>query len=193
MDVNHNSRFLVGLKEIVEKNVPGDFFDIGCWKGTLSFYAALFFKENDVTDRKIYLFDTFEGHPENQKEEIDKQWGFDSKLDYFKNTSIDDIVATFEKLKFNNYQIVKGDIFETLPKTNTKIAFATTDLNHYVPTKFALEYLCEKLSDQGMIFEDDYGNIQGINLAIDELINEGKIKRVKDNFLTHGIRNTTRL
>lgn len=188
LDCKHNSRFLSGLKEVVEKNVEGDFFDIGCWKGTSSFYAALFFKKNQITNRKIYLFDTFSGHPESQKQEIDKKWGFDSKLGYFINPSIDEIRNTFKQLDFDNYEIVVGDIFETLSSIKTKIGFATTDLNHYLPTKFALEYLSENLEDNGMIFEDDYSNIEGISLAVDELIKENKLKRVRDNFLTkHGI------
>lgn len=167
LSVEHNSRFIFGLEKVINENVKGDFFDIGCWRGTKSFLAADYFLKNNITDRSIYLFDTFEGHV--GVSDKDQEWGFIHKLDEFKVVSTDDIKHTFELLGFSNYHIIKGDIRETLPKhLNVKVAFCVTDLNLYEPTKYTLDFLKNSMVNGSLLHEDDYNNITGITQCFDE-------------------------
>lgn len=46
---------------IIEKNIPGDFVECGVWKGGNLMMVAMTLKLLNVTNRKIYLYDTFEG------------------------------------------------------------------------------------------------------------------------------------
>lgn len=165
LSVEHNSEFIKGLEYVCSNNVPGDFFDIGCWTGTISLFAATFFKLNNI-DKKIYLFDTFEGHLPSQRTDRDSTWGSD--LQPFYNVNVEEIIKAFEIIGYSNYEIVKGDIFNTLPDYKThSISFASLDLNYYTPTRFALEFLYNT-NFKGVIFEDDYENIKGITDAFNE-------------------------
>ena len=70
---------------------------------------------------------------------------------------------------FSNYEIVKGDIEETLKDyENLNICFSCVDLNFYRSTKAALTFLEKTLSKGGLIFEDDYEHIDGVTLAYNE-------------------------
>ena len=182
LSVDHNAEFIKGLEYVCNNDVPGDFFDIGCWTGTVSLFAATFFKLNNI-NKKIYLFDTFEGHLPKQRTEKDSTWGSD--LQPFYNVNIEEINKAFEIVGYNNYEIVKGDIFNTLPGYKThSISFASLDLNYYTPTKFALEFLHSN-NFKGVIFEDDYENIEGITDAFNENINIKKnavLKSVRGGF-----------
>lgn len=171
LSLDHNLEFLSGLRYVCDSNIEGDFYDIGCWTGSVSFCAASFLKKIGI-NKRIYLFDTFTGHPESQTNEINNKWRFD--LNYFKNVNISKIEKSFENIGFDNYEIVKGNIEETLPKIKAKPCFVSLDMNHYEPTKFCLDYL-DKIEFGGLIFEDDYNHIEGVTLAFDE----SKAKRVE--------------
>jgi hypothetical protein len=169
LSYSHNSKFLPGLESVVKTGVSGCFFDIGCWRGTKSLIAAQYLKKNNISNMKIYLLDTFDGH--KNKSEIDSSWGFDNKLDVYKQTNIQDIEYKFNYLDFHNYEIIKGDIAETLPKLDgVKIAFATTDLNWYLPTKIAVTHLKKNLQEGGLFHEDDFNNITGITECINSFL-----------------------
>lgn len=49
---------------VVGNNIPGDFVECGVWKGGSCMMMALVLKRLNVNDRKIYLYDTFEGMSE---------------------------------------------------------------------------------------------------------------------------------
>ena len=100
LSVEHNAEFIKGLEYACSNNVPGDFFDIGAWTGTVSYFAAIFFKLNNI-NKKIYLFDTFEGHPRVHYTDKDSSWSFNT--DEFKNVNIDNIVNSFVSTSIFHY------------------------------------------------------------------------------------------
>lgn len=163
LSLQHNSEFLKGLKTVI--NQKGCIYDVGCWTGTISFICAKFLMENNI-DKKIYLFDTFTGHPEDKRTDIDDEWKY--PLGEFKNVDIESIKNTFNQMNFNNYEIVQGDVCETLKEIKEKPAFISLDLNYYASTKGALEILNKNHYKHTIIWEDDYDNIQGINKAYNE-------------------------
>ena len=75
------------FKNIVNNNISGDFVECGVWKGgNLILFQKLIEKYN-LTNRKIYGFDTFEGMPEPTNADVD----------FKENKAID----KFEKRKIN--------------------------------------------------------------------------------------------
>src|SRR2546426_698250 len=48
---------------VVRDNIPGAFAECGVWRGGASFLMADLLREFGVTDRKVWLFDSFEGIP----------------------------------------------------------------------------------------------------------------------------------
>ena len=49
------------------------------------------------------------------------------------------------------------------------------DTDYYESTKFALEKLYDKVSKNGIIYIDDYGNWKGAKQAVDEFFKRKKI------------------
>ncbi|MEO8116330.1 MAG: TylF/MycF/NovP-related O-methyltransferase, partial [Bacteroidota bacterium] len=46
---------------ILQNNITGDFVECGVWKGGSSMMIALTLLQKNINDRKIFLYDTFEG------------------------------------------------------------------------------------------------------------------------------------
>ncbi len=55
------------LNYVLDNNIPGDLVECGVWKGGSSRLMALLLKERNVTNRKLHLYDTFEGMSEPGK------------------------------------------------------------------------------------------------------------------------------
>ena len=104
--------------------------------------------------RSFFLFDTFEGIPETNLTDAEIQAGFAGRL---ADTSLDEVRSRLgswnQRLRF-----VAGDIFKTLPETETgPLAFVHIDLNAAAPTEVALQYAWERLVPSGVVLFDDYG------------------------------------
>ena len=83
------------------------------------------------------------------------------------------------KKKFENYELIKGNIFKTLPKylnlnRDNKIALLHLDMDIYSSTKFALNKLYKKMSPNGIILIDDYSTVEGATKAVDEFLKKNK-------------------
>ena len=50
-------------------HVPGDFVECGVWKGGSAMMMALALQHFGISDRKIYLYDTYEGMTEPTAED----------------------------------------------------------------------------------------------------------------------------
>lgn len=67
---------------IIDANIPGDFVECGVWRGGNTMLIASILKSRGVTNRKIFLYDTFEGmseptdldHKINQTKTAVKRW-----------------------------------------------------------------------------------------------------------------------
>src|SRR5258706_575632 len=46
---------------IINNKIPGSFVECGVWRGGSSMLIAKMLSNRNIEDRKIYLFDTFEG------------------------------------------------------------------------------------------------------------------------------------
>src|SRR5919108_423410 len=51
------------IQHVLCHNVPGNFVECGVWRGGSSFLMAELLRQAGVTDRKVWLFDSFEGLP----------------------------------------------------------------------------------------------------------------------------------
>jgi SAM-dependent methyltransferase len=165
LSVEHNSRMLIELENVLEKNIEGEIADIGCWQGTISFLIAQILKKRNI-EKTIYLFDTFDGHILSQIKDVDKNWSFINNLPYFKTKNIvDSIKNKFEQIGYTNYKIVQGDVLKTFELDYPQFCFASLDLNFYEPTMSAIKFMEKHISPGGIIIEDDYENIDGITQA----------------------------
>src|SRR5712692_8549244 len=51
------------IEKVITENIPGDFIECGVWRGGASIFARAVFKAYGVTDRKVWLADSFQGMP----------------------------------------------------------------------------------------------------------------------------------
>lgn len=155
-------------------NKPGDILEFGVYKGCSIIRLLSFrhFLENSFS-RKIYGFDTFDKFPKNVKSSIDYDF-----INKFENEGgdpicINELNTVLKRKNFNNYTLIKGDIFNTLPlflkkNPHLRISLLHIDVDVYEPTMFILELLWEKIIKGGILMLDDYGTVSGETNAIDD-------------------------
>lgn len=177
------------VKYIAANNIEGDFVECGVWKGGSMMTVALTLKNLGITDKKLYLYDTYTGLP--TPNEFDKNVDGISANTMMKEAT--DFVgengvwcaSALDEVKQNlnltgypiqNLVFVKGDVLETIPKTTPeKIALLRLDTDWYESTKHEMECLFPKLTTNGVLIIDDYGYWQGAKKAIDEYIQQNNI------------------
>ena len=163
--------------------------ECGVWKGGSTMAMALKLNRLGVEDRKIYLYDTFEGMSQPSKEDKtfygdDATYKFEQKR--ISQDSSDWCNASLEEVKKNcfstNYPqdkffFIKGKVEDTIPKyLPSKIALLRLDTDWYESTKHELEYLFPLLEPGGVLIIDDYGHWQGARKAVDEYIQNNRLK-----------------
>jgi hypothetical protein len=106
------------------------------------------------SDRRLFLFDTYEGIPDDRLTEAERAAAFGGRLADTSAQYVADLLARWDPIP----QVVAGDVFETMPATQTgPLAFAHIDLNATAPTVHVLEHVLARLVPGGVIAFDDYG------------------------------------
>ena len=57
---------------VLDREIPGDILECGVWRGGSALLAALIMKARNVSDRQLYLYDTFQGMPTPTEFDVDK-------------------------------------------------------------------------------------------------------------------------
>lgn len=167
---------------VIDQDIPGDFVECGVWKGGSSMLIGLTLQMKGISNRKIYLYDTFEGMSEPTAEDV----LLSDKTTHA--TSIFKRVICYAPYKVvqqnmdetgypgNNIKLVKGKVEDTIPATiSDQIALLRLDTDWYESTKHELEHLYPKLSTYGVLIIDDYGYWAGSRKAVDEYFNRRNI------------------
>jgi O-methyltransferase len=178
------------VEYVVANKIAGDLVECGVWKGGSMMAAALTLKSLGVNDRKLHLFDTFEGMTEPSAVDVDFR-GRDAKflLEQMRDTKattniwaiaqLEGVKALMESTGYESQNIsyVKGRVEETLPvSAPDKIAILRLDTDWYESTLHELNHLYPRLSRGGVLIIDDYGHWQGARRAVDEYIAENKLR-----------------
>lgn len=172
------SDFLTNI-ELCEKYRPieGDIVECGVWKGGM--IAAIAEVMGD-SNRKYYLFDSFEGLPDAQavdgKAALSWQEDIDSS-NYFNNckANIEDAHQAMALSGISNYKVVKGWFQDTLPITEiNEIAILRLDGDWYDSILDCLLYLYPKVANNGVIIIDDYYIWEGTSKAVHDYLSSIK-------------------
>ena len=179
------------INYICKNNISGDFVECGVFKGgsaMMMAYALQEFNLNNKNNKKIWLYDTFEGmanpgkHDENilnqkailelkriKKEENKKDiWAF-SSINYVDQNILKTGIAR------ENIVFVKGLVENTLnEKKPNEISLLRLDTDFYESTKIELETLYPLLVKGGILIVDDYGHWKGCKKAVDEFFQDKK-------------------
>ena len=184
------------VKYIVNNNIKGDFVECGVWRGGSCMIIAETLKEMKELNRKIYVYDTFNGMAKPTEEDYRLSDGYcaiKSWEDYKTKYPEGWVCISLEEVKRNilstdypkeNIIFVKGKVEDTIPKIIPKeIALLRLDTDWYESTKKELDILFPKVVKDGIIIVDDYYTWQGAKIATDEFIskNKNKIKIIKSD------------
>lgn len=142
----HNLIFSVSIAMRVE----GDFVECGVFRGFKSLFLMKYFGDA-ISERKFYLFDTYEGIDESLSDgsPIKKQ-------DHNKRRLYDFIKYRFRE--FNNAIPVMGSVPSILKQKNIEqVAFLHLDMNSYMAEVAALEELWDRMPAGAVVVLDDFG------------------------------------
>lgn len=166
-----NTQFCV--ESVIRDGVPGDLLEAGVFRGGMSILMKGVLDAHGVTDRKVFVADSFEGLPQPDPDvciedaiahEVLKKAGLFV-------VSEDAVRKNFERYGVldDNVVFLKGWFNETLPKAPVdQLAVLRLDGDYYESTMDALNALYPKLSVGGWLILDDYGHPIGCRQAVDE-------------------------
>lgn len=186
-----------------KNNIDGDFVECGVWKGGAIGMMALANKRFGSKARKLHLFDAFsdicEPDPEkdgakaledtvkySQKSKgelsgkvepvkgIYDSFGGHGTIEICNDLLVNTISYDAESIIYH-----KGWFQDTVPKDAHnigKIAILRLDGDWYDSIKIPLNYLFDKVVHGGIIIIDDYGYYEGCTKAVDEFLEERRIK-----------------
>ncbi len=151
-------------------NVQGDFIEAGVWRGGGSIFMAAILNAHDVSDRKVFVADSFQGLPPPDAKTYPADKGDKHSKYKILSVSLEDVQRNFEKydLLRDNIVFVPGWFKDTLPtlKDNT-FAVIRLDGDMYGSTIESLDNLYPSLSVGGYCIIDDYA-LDGCRKAVDD-------------------------
>lgn len=166
--VRYSSLELVA-QEINEKSIKGNVAELGVFRGEFAQHINEAFP-----DRKLYLFDTFEGF-NNKDLKTENKNKYTKKVDDFSNTGVE---LVLEKMKHRKNVVIKKGYFpDTATGVNDTFAFVSIDADLYEPIYSGLKFFYPRLAKGGYIFIHDYNNnnYAGAKVALRRFCKENKV------------------
>jgi O-methyltransferase len=158
------------LDAVLRDGVPGDLIETGVWRGGGTIFMRGFLAAHGVTDRRVWVADSFQGLPAPSLPE-DAQSNLSKDVAPFLAIALDEVKALFARydLLDDRVQFLEGWFRDTLARAPIeRLALLRLDGDLYESTMDALTPLYDKLSPGGFVIVDDYGALPQCKLAIDE-------------------------
>jgi O-methyltransferase len=143
------SQLELAAEEIYSRKTPGNVAELGVYRGD---FAQ---KMNEAfPDRKLFLFDTFEGFPADQ-EEVDIN---NHSLSFHRDFSDTSAKIVLNRMQYPEKCVVCKGLFPDTSQglENEKFCFVSLDADLYMPTLEGLKFFYPRLSAGGFIFVHDY-------------------------------------
>ena len=163
--------------EIAKEQVgaPGDFVELGCYKGDTSLLLAEVLGDSD---KKLWIYDSFEGLPEKRTEDVSVMG---------ENFKGGELFVTKREVKERFLRaglpvpIIKKAWFKDLQDEDLpeKIAFAFLDGDFYDSIKDSLKLVESKMNSGAKMIIHDYNNeaLPGVKKAVDEWLAGENLKK----------------
>jgi O-methyltransferase len=166
------------MQRALDEDIPGDFIETGVWRGGCCILMRGVLKANAVTDRKVYVADSFAGLPPPNSDLFPQDRGLD--LSRFEQLAVplEEVKANFSRYGLLDEQVVfvKGLFQDTLPSLHAgPFALMRLDGDLYESTHAALSALYPKLSPGGFVIVDDYGALDPCRQAVRDYRDQMKI------------------
>ncbi len=162
------------VEYITKNKLAGDFVECGVFLGGAAMAVAEFLAYFEGIKRKIFLYDTFEGFPDNTKD-YDVRG---NEVKFHRHENFRDVVernlASCE-YDLEQFEIIPGCVEDTLAVASNlpeRISYLRLDTDYYESTKVEFHVLYPRLVARGICTIDDYGTFQGAQRATDEYLAE---------------------
>jgi len=169
---------LRSLSEHINTNgIAGDFVECGTYKGG----AAAMIASELGNDRKIWLYDSFEGMPNVTAKDGNEAAKWVGEC----IASVEDVKQIMQTMRIpsQNITIRKGWFSDTFKEpTSEKIAFLHIDADWYESVRIALDTFYEKVVEGVVIVLDDFGHWEGCREAFYDFCAEKKIRPLLERF-----------
>jgi hypothetical protein len=147
------------MRSVLEGGVPGDFIETGVWKGGTTIFMRGVLRAYGITDRRVYVADSFEGVPPPDANNYPADRGSPFHLWPDLAVGLPAVRENFARFGLLDDQVefVKGWFRDTLPALRGRTwAVVRLDGDLYESTMDALENLYDGLSVGGWLIVDDY-------------------------------------
>ncbi len=149
----------LAINTIKKEKIKGNFAELGVFRGEASKII-----HSLAPEKKLYLFDTFEGFPMKFLENK-------GDAHRYKNTKLELVKKNIGNL--NNIIIRKGIFPETTTGLESEtFAFVYLDADLYKSTLEGLDFFYPRISEGGYIFLHDYNNPQESNAGVLRAVRE---------------------
>ena len=136
----------LAIQRVLSEDVEGNFAEVGVYRGDMSEFISRL-----APSRSFFLFDSFDGFPE---EDLELGKKHDRR---FRDTSVEFVLRRLHPE--SRTQIRKGHVPETLRGLEVeRFAFVLIDLDLYEPTRASLEFFYPRMSSGGYIILHDYNS-----------------------------------
>lgn len=175
------------VRYLCAHDVEGDMVECGVAAGGSVMAIALTLLDLGKTDRRLWLYDTFEGMPAPTEHDVGR---FDTPAMKLFNKrhnqeggwirfSVEDVKKNVLSTGYpeDRFRFVKGRVEEALLRTvPDQIAMLRLDTDWYESTRAEMENLFPRVVPGGLILLDDYYRWMGSRKAVDEYIAQNGIR-----------------
>jgi O-methyltransferase len=172
------------VSAILALGVPGDFVECGVWRGGSSLLMAELLRQAGVSDRRVWLFDSFDGLP--PPAEIDGAralaYSTDRADPWYRDNcraSLEEVKNSVAALDLGGWtRLVEGWFEATLPTHRDRIgpiALLRIDGDWYSSVRCCLDNLYDQVTDGGLVILDDYYAWDGCAIATHEFLGRRRL------------------
>jgi O-methyltransferase len=147
------------IEDALANGVPGDLIETGVWRGGACILMRAVLAAHGVTDRRVFVADSFAGLPPPDTSAYPKDEGDRHHEQRFLDVSRQQVEENFRLYGLLDSQVVflEGWFKDTLPKVPTDaLCVMRLDGDMYQSTMEALTNLYPRLSPGGYCIIDDY-------------------------------------
>jgi O-methyltransferase len=163
------------VEEVLKDGIQGDLIETGVWRGGATIFMRGILKAYGVTDRCVWVADSFAGLPQADRVRYPKESDLELHLQQDLAVSLETVKRNFQRygLLDDQVQFLKGWFRDTLPSAPIeKLAVMRLDGDLYESTMDALVNLYGKLSRGGFVIIDDYNTLKSCNDAVEDFRKE---------------------
>ena len=171
------------IEQVLNDDIPGDLIETGVWRGGACIFMRGVLKANGVTDRTVWVADSFQGFPEPTRG--DDRILAEQPDQMHLAVSENDVRHNFDRygLLDDQVQFIPGFFAKSLPGPVDQLSVLRLDGDLYVSTMDSLTALYPLLQPGGFCIIDDWSISMCVDAVMEYRVKNGikdRIKRIDD-------------